>query len=115
MNDTGFNPASFSKKQICWLKHTAQKENIFIQHSLNVGEKRIGNFRVDGFCEQTNTVYEFQGCWFHGCPRCYNPDAKNTFKMKTMKYLLQQTREKTKFIKDQGYNYVEIWEHEGMK
>ena len=28
-------------------------------------------YYVDGFDEETNTVFEFYGCYFHGCPRCF--------------------------------------------
>ena len=44
-----------------------------IRHARNAGEYRIPNSRytVDGYDEETNTVYEFQGCFFHGCRTCY--------------------------------------------
>jgi hypothetical protein len=35
---------------------------------------RIKNYVVDGFDRQTNTVYEFNGCYWHGCPECYKED-----------------------------------------
>jgi hypothetical protein len=34
--------------------------------------KRIGRYNVDGYDEETNTVYEFLGCFFHGCRKCYH-------------------------------------------
>ena len=44
-----------------------------IRHARNAGEYRIPNSRytVDGYDEETNAVYEFQGCFFHGCRTCY--------------------------------------------
>ena len=44
-----------------------------IRHARNAGEYRIPNSRytVDGYDEETNTVYEFQGCFFHVCRTCY--------------------------------------------
>lgn len=36
------------------------------------GEYRIeGVGKVDGFCEQTNTVYEYHGDYWHGNPDIY--------------------------------------------
>ena len=35
---------------------------------------------VDGFCEATNTVYEFQGCFWHGCKKCFDSDTINSKK-----------------------------------
>ena len=43
------------------------KKWIFICHAENHvhSEKRIQNYSVDGYCKETNTVYEFLGCPFH--------------------------------------------------
>jgi len=35
---------------------------------LNGGEVRVAKYKVDGLCCQT--VYEVNGCYFHGCPKC---------------------------------------------
>ena len=59
----GFRGKPQSAKALKWLNFIAQDENIDIQHRDNGGEKKIGRFFVDGFCEDTNTVYEFNGCW----------------------------------------------------
>ncbi|KAI8490639.1 hypothetical protein Bbelb_319070 [Branchiostoma belcheri] len=29
--------------------------------------------KVDGFCEETNTVYEYSGCLYNGCQKCFKP------------------------------------------
>ena len=48
-----------------------------IRHARNGGEKRVktskGKEHVDGLDKTTdpNTVYEFLGCLWHGCPGCY--------------------------------------------
>ena len=71
---------NFSKKSIMWLNYMSNGANI--QHALNGGEKAltIGDktYKVDGFCEETNTVYEFYGCFWHGCPNCYKPNIINS-------------------------------------
>lgn len=50
-----------------WLDTVEKEENIVITR-----EKRIGPHYVDGFCASTNTVYEFWGCHWHGCPCEYD-------------------------------------------
>ena len=51
-----------------WLDDLSCKEGIKIRHKINnQKEVRRGNFRVDGFCYQNKTVYEFNGCYYHGC------------------------------------------------
>jgi hypothetical protein len=61
-------------KILAWV---AQRENIAILHARNHGEQRIGKYLVDGFSVETNTVWEVQGCLWHGCERCYARDAVN--------------------------------------
>ena len=49
-----------------WLSYISEKEDLCIQHARNGGEKRFNNYSLDGYCEETQTVYEFQGCFWHG-------------------------------------------------
>ena len=53
-----------------WLSYTAEKEGIRIQHHRNGGEKRVGRYSLDGYCEETHTAYEYQGCYWHGKNSC---------------------------------------------
>ena len=55
-----------SNMAVKWLSYVMEKEDIHIQHVRNGGEKRVGRYSLDGYCEETNTVYEFQGCFWHG-------------------------------------------------
>ena len=55
-----------SAEAIKWLSYTAEKEDIHIQHVKNGEEKRVGNYSLDGYCEETHTAYEYQGCYWHG-------------------------------------------------
>lgn len=32
--------------------------------------KENGRYYVDGYDENTNTIYEFNGCFYHGCLKC---------------------------------------------
>ena len=49
-----------------WLSYISEKEDLCIQHVRNGGEKRFGDYSLDGYCEETHTAYEFQGCFWHG-------------------------------------------------
>ena len=55
-----------SHEALQWLSYMADKEGIRIQHHRNGGEKRVGPYSLDGYCEETHTVYEYQGCYWHG-------------------------------------------------
>ncbi|KAL9977373.1 hypothetical protein ACROYT_G014765 [Oculina patagonica] len=100
-----------SAVSIAWLDYIAEKNNIKIQHALEGGEKVINNkLKVDGFCESTNTVYEFQGCFWHGCPDCYKPDVINNKNQCDMGTLYNKTKAKNNKITSAGYNLIEMWE-----
>ena len=63
--------ANQSNTALKWLSYISEKEGIFIQHVRNGGEKRVGNYSLDGYCEETHTAYEFQGCYWHGKGFCH--------------------------------------------
>ena len=68
----------FSKISIKWLNWISDTNNVHIQHAMNGGEHTIPNVgKVDGFCKATNTVYEFQGCFWNGCEKCYTKNMIN--------------------------------------
>ena len=62
---------NFSKMSIMWLNYMSNGMNI--QHALNGGEKKltIGDktYKVDGFYQETNTIYKFYGCIWAWLPK----------------------------------------------
>ena len=69
---------------------------------------------MDGWdLENPKIVYEFNGCLFHGCPVCYpERNTKNQFLQRTMEALYQATCQRRLKLEQQGYQVVEMWEHE---
>ena len=55
-----------SNDAVMWLSYIAEKEDLYIKHVRNGGEKRFQCYSLDGYCEETHTAYEYQGCYFHG-------------------------------------------------
>ena len=45
-----------------WLKWLSVEQNISIQHARNGPENKVQQYKVDGYCKEQNTVYEFHGC-----------------------------------------------------
>lgn len=89
-----------------------RKEELWL-NSLNIKIKRhfrIKNYIVDGYDESTNTIYEFNGDYWHGNPNKYNLDDINLSCKKTFRYLYEKTIEKENKLKELGYNFVSIWE-----
>ena len=99
-----------SNVAVTWLSYISEKEDLYIEHVRNGGEKRVEPYSLDGYCEETNTAYEFQGCFWHGCPECFKDrDTVNPVSQKTMEELYMNTKKKVKFLKDQGFRVVEKW------
>lgn len=44
---------------------------------VNRDEKQIGKYFVYSFAviDGVEHVWEFQGCYYHGCPSCFEPSA----------------------------------------
>ena len=107
------NRVNHSHVALEWLTWCAQQQNI--QHAGNAGEVRIPTVGfVDGYCHDTRTVYEFQGCFTHGCPRCY-PNRHETHVRhydRTMQDVYETTQQKIQHLREQGYTVVQMWECE---
>lgn len=67
-------------------------------------------FHADGFCPETNTIYEFYGDFWHGHPTRYDPSAINSIKNCTFGELYAQTKQREEIITALGYNLVTLWE-----
>jgi len=92
----------YSQKAIKWLTSIEGLEEIKIPGT---------NLRADGYDPKTNTVFEFHGCFFHGCPICFKQTDRNAMCNKTYGELYKNTIDREKSIKDKGFNLVRIWEH----
>ncbi|XP_071509045.1 uncharacterized protein [Diadema antillarum] len=99
-----------------WLTYVSQQEHAYIQHARNEGEVIIGPYKIDGFCRENETIYEFHGCFWHGCPKCYdyNTPCGRSGNRKCMGDLYLETLEKERYIKDilPEFKYVTMWECE---
>jgi len=104
--------AKYSQPAIDWLNYVSKKYNIYIQHMKNEGEYKIGKYFVDGYCKDTNTVYEFYGDYFHGNPNMYAPDFYNKKCKKTMGELYTHTLEREQYILSCGYLLITIWQQD---
>ncbi len=98
-----------------WLEQIMRLKGVFIQHRLNgIGEFKIPKtkFSADGYCAETNTIYEFHGDIFHGNPDTIDPESHcNYYKPDlTARELYQATTERENKIKKLGYNLVVMWE-----
>ena len=88
-----------------------------IRHSFNGGEVKVFTpaqaYRVDGLDELTNMVYEFHGCMWHGCPKCFPKRSDKPFSSdRTFQESYEATKAKEKMLHEHGYDLYIIWECE---
>jgi G:T-mismatch repair DNA endonuclease (very short patch repair protein) len=84
------------------------------EHRIELDGKLIP---VDGFCAETNTIYQFHGCFWHGCPHCYELEQftphrvhKNTDIPLKFGDLYAYTQHMTERYQAAGYTVMEMWE-----
>ena len=110
--ENGFRPQQaqpYGQMAVQWLTWEAAKNGCTIRHQVNGREKRIGKLPVDGWCAKTRTAYQFHGCYFHGCPKCYDQNETNKLNGKTMATLLADTKKHTAYLR-RHVKVVEMWE-----
>ena len=92
------------------------KENKWLD-ILGVKERqvRIGKYFVDGYDPVTNTIYEFNGDFWHGNPELYDSSDINTALNKTFGELYEKTIKREEILIKKGYNVVSIWENDFNK
>ena len=114
-----------------WLEWEAKQRGIHIHHARcgHGGERTILDAKVDGYHPETKTVFQFHGCFWHGCKQCYPKDRKGPVQRQTkqgnmitrldsqgqpmrLKDAYGLTLMRTQHLRDSGYRVVEKWEHE---
>jgi hypothetical protein len=98
---------NISKMETIWLdilNIPVEFRNIYIK--LPNGKK----YKPDAYIKETNTVYEFNGDFWHGNPKKFNSNDINKKNKKTFGELYNDTLKKEAELKSYGYNIISIWE-----
>lgn len=104
----------YSVMEINWLMSIEEKEGIIIRHALKPEKQFVvqGVGKVDGYCESTNTVYEFHGDYWHGNPLIFGNEEIHPVIKDTYGNLYRKTLNRDIQIQRLGYNLVVKWETE---
>ncbi|KAJ8019010.1 putative DNA polymerase [Holothuria leucospilota] len=104
---------NYSAAALEWLYYESKQRGVYIKHAQNEGEEKIGQYFVDGFDPEGKIIFAFQGCFWHGCPKCFNEDSIHPFKNESMGEVFKRSEKVKKFfLSCEGYQYVEMWEHD---
>jgi len=110
---------SFSRIRIDVLEFIAEKENSYIQHAMNDGEHKItvGDkiIKVDGYCSDTNTIFDVNSCYYDGhispyCTQKRNRQLLNEYpydKSHINRYI--ETLKREYDLRNLGYNVRLLW------
>lgn len=107
---------AFSHASIQWSQYEAFSRKISIRHALNGGEVKFGRYWVDGCAELDGkkVVFEFLGCYFHGCPQCYNPHDQSLLSQCCFSELYSDTLKRIERLQTDHkvHSVVLMWEHD---
>ena len=100
-----------------WIDWLVYERNIEIQSVFHGGEKKIGAYKVDSFCQELDTVLEFYGDYWH-CLTDQFPDENAvhpTVKDKdgnpmSVKDIRARDHQRVQDLQDKGYTVEIIWE-----
>lgn len=95
-----------SNPEIAWLD-SLNVPNEDRQRKIKVGKHM---YKVDAIVG--NTVYEFQGDFWHGNPKVHNYDDINPRTKQSFGEMYQKTLIKEQKIREAGYNLVVMWEYD---
>lgn len=102
----GYASRRSSNEGNAWLDWVEYKTKKSLKH-----ERRFGRYFADAYDVETNTVYEYNGCYYHGCIECY-PNRSETVNDTTVEELYSHLQEKLAYYERQNLNVVSIWSHE---
>lgn len=92
------------------------KRGIKINHAGREREVRIDGVKVDGF--DGEHVYEFQGCYYHGCPKCFPYNRQTPLKedpSDSLQLRYERTLKKIEKLSRTPYEIIQMWECEFRK
>ena len=109
-------------KWLAWQEHQQRQQHPATGDRIctvrNGGEVLVANHLVDGFnlCDpvtQRPTVYEFHGCLWHGCLKCF-PVHRDRFPIchadGTLQEVYESTLIKQEALRQRGYDIKVMWE-----
>ena len=78
------------------------------------GEETILGAKVDGYDPESRSVYQYHGCVFHGCQRCFQQNRQRVYfpAGRSMEDLYDKTADRTWTLRQAGYRVVEKWGHD---
>ena len=119
---------SSSPESLRWLEKGAALRKIHIHHAVcghggerwvpiyhaacgHGGKRWVERAPVDGYNHETKTVFQYHGCHWHGCRKCFPHDRNRiiTHNNQTREDRFRATVERTQKLRAAGYRVIEAW------
>ena len=102
-----------SPESLRWLEQEAARRKIHIHRAAcgHGGERWVERAPVDGYNHETRTVFQYRGCHWHGCRKCYPNDRDKIIAHndQTREVRFKATVKRTKALRAAGYHVIEAW------
>ncbi|KAL9955049.1 hypothetical protein ACROYT_G042653 [Oculina patagonica] len=102
-----------SKESLRWLDQEAKRRKIHIHHAMcgHGGERWVERAPVDGYDPISKTVFQYHGCHWHGCRKCYPQDRNKIIDRndQTREDRFKATMKRTRLLRRAGYRVIEAW------
>jgi len=94
-----------------WLAWASHQRGTVLRTRLNDAEKRLGDRQrpMDGFDPTSNTTYQYMGCYWHGCPSCFDPEDPHPTRGHTYQYWYEKTLQNITYLEEIGYSPIVQW------
>ena len=109
-----FFPQHFaSQESIRWLEQEAKQRKMYVHHAMcgHGGERWVERAPVDGYNHETKTVFQYHGCHWHGCIRCFPNDRHRIIAHDntTREEWYRATLKRIRVLREVGYHVIEVW------
>lgn len=99
------------KSQCQWLTEIGISEQCWEQ-VIYIDKKR---YNVDAFVQETKTIYEFYGDYWHGNPNVFDADHLHPDRKISFGEIYENTIKRANKLQTAGFNLIYIWEHDWLK
>jgi len=102
-----------SQKPLRWLDREARRRKIHIHHAMcgHGGERWVERAPVDGYNHETKIVFQYHGCHWHECRKCFPHDRDKIIDRnnQTREDRYQATMKRTALLRKDGCRVIEAW------
>ena len=71
------------------------------------------NFRPDIVMVSRKICIFMDGCFWHGCPRCYKePKSNRDYWVPKINRNIERDKEQNEYLKRNGWKVIRVWEHD---